>query len=278
MEVQEGFTMSDRDMPEELLQLILSELPPLPAPAAHGGRPAIAHEVVLQVLWFALKTGTPWRMIPKAMGCSGETVRTRILVWAQRQVWKRIHRLILQALQAAGALDLETVVVDSTLVRAHGGGADSGPNPTDRRKPGTKFTLIVDGQGVPLELRTAPANRSDQRELIPVVAALRPIPGRRGRPRTKPQRLYADAGYDSAAARSLLKWLGIKPFIRKRNSPHGSHLGKIRYVVERTIAWLKGVRRLRFRYDRSAAMLQSIKHIALIFVGFRILNHHKTTS
>jgi IS5 family transposase len=121
-------------------------------------------------------------------------------------------------------------------------------------------------------LEMAPA--ADSRAM----AALRPIPGRRGRPRTKPQRLYADAGYDSVAARSLLKWLGIRKFIDKRNSPHVSHLGKIRYIVARTIAWLKGVRRLRVCYVRSATMIQSIRHIALIFVCFRILRHKQSTS
>lgn len=263
--------MNDREMPDDLMQLILSVLPPEPEPSPQGGRPRVSHEVVLQVLWFAMKTGTQWRMIPKATGCSGETVRMRIIQWSQAGIWDRVHGMILKALNAAGELDVDTMVVDGTLVRAHGGGDATGPNPTDRGKPGTKFTLLVDGQGVPLEVRVAPANRSDQLEILPIVVELQPIGGRPGRPQTKPKELYADAGYDNDATRKLLSWLGIKPFIRKRGQAHGSGLGKVRYVVERTISWLKGIRRFRFRYDRSDAMIESVKKIAMIFVCHRIL-------
>ncbi|WP_186377506.1 hypothetical protein [Planctopirus ephydatiae] len=45
------------------------------------------------------------------------------------------------------ALDLEVVVVDSPHVRDFGGGADSGPRPVNRRKSGTKYTLMTDGNG-----------------------------------------------------------------------------------------------------------------------------------
>jgi transposase len=46
--------------------------------------------------------------------------------------------------------------------------------------------------------------------------------------------------------------LGIRPFLAKRGQPHGSGLGKFRWVVERTIGWLDNFRRLRTRYDRRA--------------------------
>ncbi len=65
-----------------------------------------------------------------------------------------------------------------------------------------------------------------------------------------PDVVMADAGYDSEATRALLRWLGVEPKIRKSRAEHGSGLGKVRWVVERTISWLKGLRRLRIRYDR----------------------------
>jgi hypothetical protein len=63
--------------------------------------------------------------------------------------------------------------------------------------------------------------------------------------------------------RWLLRWLGIEPKIRKQKGEHGSGLGKVRWVVERTISWLKGLRRMRIRCDRlgiglSASFLVSI--------------------
>ena len=54
---------------------------------------------------------------------------------------------------------------------------------------------------------------------------------------------------------ALLRWLGIEPHIARQRTPHGSGLGKVRWVVERTISRLKGLRRLRVRYDRLGAIM-----------------------
>ncbi|MFO0935125.1 MAG: transposase [Gemmataceae bacterium] len=55
---------------------------------------------------------------------------------------------------------------------------------------------------------------------------------------------------DSEVARGLLRWPGIEPTIARRRTPHGNVLDKVRWVVERTIGWLKGLRQLCIRYDR----------------------------
>jgi hypothetical protein len=123
--------------------------------------------------------------------------------------------------------DLEVVVVDSTHVRAFGGGADSGPSPVNRRKTGAKYTIMTDKNGIPLAMISTLANTSDHRCLLPVVDRYPLVKGVSGRPRQRPQVLYADAGYDSETARRELRNRGITPQIRKRNTEHGSGLGKI---------------------------------------------------
>jgi transposase len=105
--------------------------------------------------------------------------------------------------------------------------------------------------GVPLAIRTAGANASDHRQIIPLILEFPKVGGKPGRPKELPEEAYADRGYDSEATRALLRWLGIEPHIAKRKTPHGSGLGKVRWVVERTISWLKGLRRLRVRYDKA---------------------------
>jgi hypothetical protein len=80
------------------------------------------------------------------------------------------------------------------------------------------------------------------------------VKGKPGRPKELPDELYTDRGFDSEDTRWLLAWLGIAPHIGKRKTEHGSGVGKIRRVVERTISWLKGLRRLRVRYDRLAVI------------------------
>jgi transposase len=246
-------------------------LPAEAQPGPQGGRPPIGHYRVLKVIWFVLVTGCRWKDVPQEMGCCGETARTRLQAWERNGIWDKLHMRLLTMLRQENELHLETAIIDSTQVRAFGGGQATGPSPVDRRKKGTKYTLLIDREGVPLVIRAAAANRSDQLEILPTVVSFPAVPGKPGRPRTHPDDLYADAGYDCDATRSLLRWLGIEPHIRRRNSDHGSHLGRVRWVVERTISWIKGLRRMRVRYDRSATSINAWTSIAATVVCLNIL-------
>ena len=93
----------------------------------------------------------------------------------------------------------------------------------------------------------------------------------RGRPLQKPQRVYASRGYDHDNYRRLLHADGIPTSIARRGQPHGSGLGKIRWVVERTHAWLHAYRRLRIRYERRAGIHEAFLQIACCLVGWRTL-------
>jgi transposase len=70
----------------------------------------------------------------------------------------------------------------------------------------------------------------------------------------------------------LLRWLGIEPKIRKQKGEHGSGLGKVRQVVERTISWLKGLRRTRVRYDRLGVIQDAWTSLAASVICFRLLH------
>jgi len=72
----------------------------------------------------------------------------------------------------------------------------------------------------------------------PLLDRIPRVAGRIGRPRHKPRRLYADRGYDYPIHRRRLTSRGIPHSIARRGHPHGSGLGEIRYVVERSFAWL----------------------------------------
>jgi transposase len=263
--------MADARMPERFYELARPLLPAERETGPQGGRPPITHQVVLKVIWFVLVTGCRWKDVPREMGCCGETARMRLQAWERAGTWGDLHKLLLTMLREQNGLHLETAIIDSTQVRAFGGGEATGPSPVDRRKKGTKFTLLVDRDGVPLVLRAVPANRSDQLEILPTVVSYPTVPGKVGRPPTHPDKLYADAGYDCEATRILLRWLGIEPHIRKRNETHGSHLGRVRWVVERTISWIKGLRRMRVRYDRSAVSIDAWTSLAAAVVCVNIL-------
>jgi len=261
--------MADARMPDEFLEVIEEMLPKEPIPSPCGGRPRVRNREVMKVLWYVLVTGCRWRDVPLELGCCGETARQRLQDWEQSGIWTKIHHLILKVLRHGNKLHAETAIVDSTQVRAVGGGEETGPSPVDRRKKGTKFTLMVDRQGVPLVLRCALANRRDHQEILPTVVAYPEVGGRPGRPKTHPDKLFADAGYDCEATRTVLRFLGIEPHIRKSKGKHGSHLGRIRWVVERTISWLKGLRRLRVRYDRLKELIHGWINLSAAAICFR---------
>jgi hypothetical protein len=69
----------------------------------------------------------------------------------------------------------------------------------------------ADRHGVPLAVRTAGADDSDQTRIIPLVADFPKVAGRVGRPKEHPDALCADRGYDCDATRWLLAWLGVRP-------------------------------------------------------------------
>src|SRR3954451_12235912 len=265
--------MANARMPDEFFETVAHHLPPEQPLGPKGGRPRIGHRVVIRVIWFVLTTGARWEDVPPELGCSGRTAHRRLRAWEVAGIWDRLHADLLAALKRAGKLDPDTVIIDGVTVRAFGGGEATGPSPVDRRKKGTKHTLMVDRHGVPLAIRTAGANASDHRQIIPLVVEYPKIPGKPGRPKEAPDELYAARGYDSDATRWILAWLGIEPHIARRKTPHGSGLGKVRWVVERTISWLKGLRRMRARYDRLGVIQDAWNTLAASVICLRIWNH-----
>jgi transposase len=80
--------------------------------------------------------------------------------------------------------------------------------------------------------------------------AIPAIRSRRGRRRRKPDKLHADKAYDSRDLRTWVRDRGIGVRIARKGVESGERLGRHRWVIERTIAWLFGYRRLGIRYER----------------------------
>jgi transposase len=103
--------------------------------------------------------------------------------------------------------------------------------------------------------------------------AVPPVRGRPGRPRRRPKRLLADRGYDHDKYRRLVRARGIQPAIARRQTEHGSGLGRERWVVERTLAWLHQRRRLLVRYDRRADIHEAFLALACCLICWRRLEN-----
>lgn len=148
-------------------------------------------------------------------------------------------------------------------------GATTGPSPVNRGKPGAKHHLIVDGSGIPLAYSTTPGNRHDVSQLWPLLDRI---------PRHRPRRLYADRGYDYPIHRRRLTSRGIPHSIARRGHPHGSGLGEIRYVVERSFAWLHRHRRLATCYERRPDIHDALFGIGCILICWRHLERSFETN
>ena len=121
---------------------------------------------------------------------------------------------------------------------------------------------MVDGDGVPLASRVSAANVHDVRGLLPTVVAC-PL-GDYGTTERLPRRLYGDRAYRSAGHEAILRWMGVEPVFARPGAPHGSGLGRHRYVVERTIANVHQNRRLRVRYERRDDIHQAFLTLACV--------------
>lgn len=258
---------------DELWEIIQPLLPPpKPRRFRFPGRKPLDNRKVLTGILFVLKSGIPWELLPQEMGCgSGMTCWRRLRDWQQAGVWQKLHEVLLAHLRGADQIDWSRALVDSASIRAVGGGEKSGPNPTDRGKPGSKHHVITDAQGIPLAAILTEANRHDVTQLLPLVEAIPPVRGKRGRPRRKPERVQGDRGYDSEPHREALLKRHIEPVLAQRNTEHGSGLGIYRWVVERTLAWLHQFRRLRIRYEWRADIHEAFLSIGCSLICFRWL-------
>jgi len=154
------------------------------------------------------------------------------------------------------------------------GGELTGRNPTDRGKAGSKYHLLCDANGLPLHVLLSAANTHDSMLFEPLLdtnPTVRGHQGRPGRPRCRPDKLHADKGYDFRRCRRYLTRRGIKVRIARRGVEDKSKLGRVRWVIERTISWLLRFKRLGLRYDRTERTTLPLLTVACTVINTRRL-------
>jgi transposase len=258
---------------DELWGRIEPLLPPLPARRFRfPGRKPIDQRKILTGILFVLKTGIAWDDLPSELGWGcGKTCRHYLRQWHQAGVWLQLHALILAELNGADQIDWQRALIDASFAKAPQGGEDTGPNPTDRSKSGSKHHVLTDAQGIPLNATVTAANVNDVTQLLDVLINMPPVGGKPGPDRQLPERIQGDRGYDSGPLRVLLRWLGVTPVLAKRNTEHGSGLGVHRWFVERSISWLHSFGRLRRRLDRLTEIQEAFLRLGCSLVSLRFL-------
>jgi transposase len=224
------------------------------------GRPPMPTIKVVEALRFFVREGVQWRELRATAGrACGSTLRRRLDDWSAVALLRRVHLALIRLVRAGPEPASWDVVVDSCSVRAKHGGELTGPNPTDRGKPGTKYHVVVASDGIPLGAVPSAANVHDTR-LFRHLLHLAQIVG------AAIAKLYADAAYDSTENRDLCRRDGIQPHIRKIGQAHGSGLGRVRSVVEHDCAWLLANKRLDRRRDRLGRIVLALLNAACIFI------------
>ena len=224
------------------------------------GRPPLPTIEVVETLRFFVREGVQWRELRAAAGrACGSTLRRRLDEWSATALLRRVHVALIRMVRAGPESAPRDVVIDSCSVRAERGGELTGPNPTDRGKPGTKYHVVVATDGTPLGVVPSAANVHDTRLLPHLLRLAQVVCAAIGR-------LYADAAYDSADNRGLCLRDGIQPRIRRVGQPHGSGLGSVRCIVEHDCAWLLANKRLDRRQDRLGRVILALLNAACIFM------------
>ena len=158
-----------------------------------GGRPAADPRKLMAGILYVLRTGCQWNALPLIYG-SGKTAHRYFQRWVRAGVFKRMWQAGLSEYDGLNGIDWKWQAADGTMIKAPLGGEETGKNPTDRGKLGTKRSLLVAArtQGLPLGLVISGANTPDGQLLE---ATLTAVPLDRPDPQATEQHLCLDKAY-----------------------------------------------------------------------------------
>lgn len=254
------------------LWMVLQTILPLEKPVGTPGRPCIPFRQVFNGILYVLRSGCQWKAVPREFG-SGSTVHRRFQEWVSQGVFQQAWQVLLERYDELVGIDWEWQAVDTKMFPAPLGGQETGPNPTDRGKSGTKRHLLVDRRGIPLSLLLTGANRHDKWGLgflIRHVVADRPKPSDQ-----HPQHMCLDKGYDMPECDQTLLDYGYLEHIKRKGQIECPVPGEKRYpvrrwVVERTLSWQNCHRKIRVRWEKLAA-----HYYALIALAACLTLYHR---
>jgi putative transposase len=263
----------------------IAERLPEPPSAPRGRRPYSNQELIPGILR-VLRSGCRWRDLDRPGSPSGVTHWRRLRYWHRRQGYRKVWHALLNFLVQGKRLDRSLISLDGTLIPSQEFAEQTGYS-GQHRAVGTKPSLLVDRAGIPIAVSVAPGNYHDTPLGVLTLANIyTPLPILRDilpdAAKTAEPTLLADKGYDSLRFRRFVQERGFRPFIPARQCiPAEQAAGELyaqdaalqrkRFVVERTLGWLKGFRRLRYRVDRTAKSFHAFVYLAVLGLCVRRL-------
>ncbi len=174
-----------------------------------GGRPAANRRTVMAGILYVMRTGCQWNALPKEFG-SGKTAHRYFQSRVRAGVFLRMWQAGLTEYDELKGVTWKWQAADGAMTKAPLGGEKIEKNPIDRGKLGTKRSLLVDEQGVPLGLVVSGANTLDGRLLEATVQAR---PAERPEPATTEQHLSLDKGYSGAPCTRVAEKAGYIVYV-----------------------------------------------------------------
>jgi transposase len=210
-------------------------------------------KLFIEAVCYVCRTGCQWRLLPHYYG-NWRAVHKRFREWGKHDIWKKLFEHVKKD------PDLEWIIVDSTIVRAHacaaGYAKDSQEQEALGRSKGgfsTKIHAIVDALGNPLKFILTPGQRNDITQAHQLVQNVTDRP------------VIADKAYDADHFTRVIPSDSCIPPRANRKNPrdYDEHLYQERHVVECFFGKIKHFRRIFSRFDKSAHVYLSF----LYFVG-----------
>lgn len=210
----------------------------------------------VEAIWYICRTGCQWRLLPKAY-VGWRSIHKRFKRWSDKGIWLQLFEY------CQNEPDLESHMIDATIIRAHacsaGYGKDSGKIQALGRSRGgftTKIHARTDALGYPLQFILTPGQRHEITQAENLTENI------------SKATLIADKGYDSAAfVKSLEKksCTIVIPSRSNRKTPreYDKHVYKERHLIECFFGKIKNFRRIFSRFDKTAGVFMSF----LNFVG-----------
>ncbi|MBY5690432.1 IS5 family transposase [Rhizobium leguminosarum] len=215
------------------------------------------------LLWMA-RSGGRWRDLPERLG-DYRSVKRRYYRWIEMGVLDEMLAML------AREADLEWLMIDSTIVRAHQhaagarkvkGGPDAQGLGRSRGGLSTKIHAATESLGLPVRLIASPGQRNDiafAHDLVDGIQAAATI---------------ADKGYDADHLCDKITETGADVVIppkrnRKLQRPYDTDLYKERNRIERFFNKLKQFRRAATRYDKLLANFMGFVKLAAIAIWLK---------
>ena len=248
-------------------------------PSPKGGQPPADWRRIFNGIIYRLRTGCQWNRLPKCFG-DDSTIHRWFQRWCRTGVMERIWATLVEECAELGAVSWEWQSADGCMSKARFGGKKVGKNPTDRGKPGTKKSLLVDEQGGALGVVIDGANVPDCKRLEATIEAVvfeRPEPTEEA-----PQNQCLDKGYDNPTGRAAASSGGHTPHLRrigeeKKSCDREKGHKPRRWVVERTLGWLSKCRAILVRYDKHSENYLGLLQLACGLLWYRRLHRLQAT-